>query len=195
MTALQIIESLLPLIEGSKVSKEPGHETLLTYLNFAKAKLARDTGIWLGGETIILTGENIYTLSTIPLQIVEVYDDSLQIRPKNKFSHLGYTQLAPNKIFVNTPSIGQKLHLNWKEEPADYAFTDEVYIPKDLIEAMQHYVAYKVFNVYKSESEEIKTKIHLSQYNDLVSAYIAQTDTPEIDSIYEIDQIALRGLV
>lgn len=195
MTAQEIVETTVPLIEGSRVSKEKDYTTLLTYLNFAKSKLARDTQMWIGGESIVMTTAKEYTLSTIPLQIIEIYDSNLNVRPRNSIEYLGYTQTAPNKIYVNNPSAGLTLNINWFEEPANYKLTDIVYIPNDLIEAMQHYIAYKVFSVYKSQNEEIKTKTHLEQYKMLVDEYIARTDMPDIESINQIDLIYQKGLV
>lgn len=196
MTASAIIENIIPLIEGSKVAKESTRDTLLAYLNFAKGKLARDTNIWIGGQEITLVeGTNIYTLDKIPLQIVEVYDEALQVRPRNKFDTLGYTQVAPNQIYVNNPSIGTTLNINWFEEPADFLIDDEVYIPSDLIEAMQHYVAYKVFNVYKGQEEELKVRVHLDMYKMIVDEFKERTQENMIDTIYGTDLISQKGLI
>lgn len=195
MTAQVILNNTLPLISGMKVEKDKDFDTLLTHFNFAKNRIARDTLLWIGGETITLTEENIYTLSTLPLQIIEVYDDSLQIRPRNTMNYLGYTQISPNQIHVNTPEVGVVLNINYYEEPEDYTLVDEVLIPKDLIEAMQHYVAYRVYSVYKSEKEDSKKALHLQEYNKLVDEYLSKTDMNDLNSIEETDLIYQKGLI
>lgn len=195
MTAQKIIETTLPYISGMKVTKEEDYDTLLTYLNFAKSRLARDTLLWIGGTSITLTEENTYTLPVIPIQITEVYDESFNVRPRNSFDFLGYTQTGPNEIFINNPSVGTKLNINWYEEPADFELADEVVLSNDLIEALQHYICYKVFTVYKSEAEELKKKLHLDEYKKIIEEYKTNSDISDINSIGNNDIILQKGLI
>lgn len=196
MTAQEILEGTLPLIAGSKISRENNFDTLLTYLNLAKGRLARDTNLWIGGETIELTDNvNEYVLSEIPLQIIEIFDSNLTIRPRNKMDIMGYTQISPNTIYVNSPSTGVSIDINYFKEPVDYILTDTVFISNDLIEALQHYIASKVFSVYKSQDENIEAKIHYDTYKRIVDEYIAKTDMPDIDTFGDVDLISQKGLV
>lgn len=195
MTAQEVLEDTLTMISGTKIEKDKDFNALLRILNTAKTKLARDTKIWIGGETITLTEEKEYTLSEIPIQIIEIYDENLQIRPRSSMAFLGYTQIAPNKIFVNNPETGTNLNINWFEEPNDFLLESEVFLPNDLILALQHYVCHKVYLIYKGDSETVKSNIHLNEYNMIINDYILKNPENDIDSIYQTDMITMKGLV
>ena len=122
MTAQELINSTKPILSGLSVKDDDS--TLLTFLNLAKNQLALETRVWLDGEEITMTTENAYTLTRTPIQILDVYDDNLQVRPRNSASYYGYFQTSPNTIRVHNVTSGLKLYINYYYTPDDFELTD-----------------------------------------------------------------------
>ena len=198
MTAQQIIDSVAFKIRGLKVSDtsiQSNKDTLLAYLNEAKNQLAIDTSIWLGGEIIAMTTDNEYTLAVAPIQIIDVYDDELNIRPRNSNDRLGYYQTSPQKIYVNQPEDGLNLNINYYYAPDDYIITDTVDIHPNLIRATELYMQYLAYEVYKGDSEQVMSNNYFTKYKDAVNTFMTLTDNGNVDSISDVDQIKVKGFV
>ena len=158
MTANQLITNLsntaLVGIKVSDLTIPQNITTLLSLLNMAKNKLAEDTLLWLGGEQITMLEDTYsYTLSTIPIQIIDVYDSNMNIRPRNSIEFFGYFQTSPNKLQFNNIEVGGTININYYETPTDYLINDELVVPPSLLSALQFYVIHKAFEIYKAESD------------------------------------------
>ena len=192
MTAQNIIDSSKPVLTGLKISEDD--TTLLSFLNLAKNQIAQDTLLWIDGEEITMTDSLTYTLDTIPIQILDIYDASMQIRPRNQATDLGYFQTSPNSIRVVTADDGAKLYVNYYYTPDDYAIDDEVVIPNSLINAMQYFIAHKSFEIYKSEKEMFSSTEYYKKYKSSIFEYVATTDN-NIGTVLSNDMITNKGLV
>jgi len=192
MTAQNIIDSSKPVLTGLKISEDD--TTLLSFLNLAKNQIAQDTLLWIDGEEITMTDSYVYTLDTIPIQIIDMYDESMQIRPRNKATNLGYFQVSPNSIRMVSIDEGAKLYVNYYYTPDDYILADEVVIPNSLINAMQYFIAHKSFEIYKSEKEMFSSTEYYKKYKSSILEYIATTDN-NIETVLENDMIINKGLV
>lgn len=198
MTAQQIIDSTLPILAGLKISDTgvpSNNTTLLSFLNMAKNQIALDAQLWIDGMTIPMTTANEYTLSWIPVQIIDVYDDKLQVKVRGGAGDNGYFQTAPDKIFINRPEDGVNLYINAYKTPADYLVTDEVVIPHALISAMQYFIQHKAFDIYKSEKEIMSSKEYYTKYIGAMNQFLNKTDATSIETLVEVDMITMKGLV
>ena len=199
MTALDIItlsSKMLTGLEISDITDATNKATLLSYLNLAKGQLAVDTHMWLGGETIdLIDGTYEYTLSKIPVTIIDVYDDSNTLRLRNSPNSYGYFQTSPNTIHVNSPDLGSTLYMNYYYEPDDYLEGDTVAIPSYLINALTYFVAHKAYEEMKSDSDRITADNYLSKYISIVDNYKETNDTDNTDSVVAIDKITDKGFV
>ena len=198
MTANELITNLsntsLVGIKISDLTVAQNTTTLLALLNMAKNKIAEDTLLWLGGEQItLLTDTYEYTLSDIPIQIIDVYDDGLNLRPRNSSDYYGYFQTSPNKIRFNNVSNGTVVSINYYETPPDYAIDDTIVIPPSLLSAMQFYIAHKAFEIYKSESDMFSSAEYYKKYEKALAGYISKSDSTDVDSIVSADRIWKRG--
>jgi len=194
MTAQQFITNSKQSLTGLKVSGDDN--TLLSYLNLAKNQIALDTLLWLNGETIsLIEGTNEYTLSKIPIQIIDVYDDSLTLRPRNNSGPYGYYQMSPNTIYVNTPSNGVDININYYYTPDDYILTDLIDIPESILNATQYFLLHKGYEMQKDEMGVVSSKEYFARYNAAINRYLGKTDNNNVDSVLSIDLIADKGLV
>lgn len=192
MTAQELINSTKPILSGLSVKDDDS--TLLTFLNLAKNQLALETRVWLDGEEITMTTDNAYTLTRTPIQILDVYDDNLQVRQRNSASYYGYFQTSPNTIRVNNVTSGLKLYLNYYYTPDDFALTDTVVVPDSLLNAIQYFIAHKAFESYKSEKEILTSTEYYKKFQASVLSYLAKVDE-NTDTILDVDMIYLKGLV
>ena len=199
MTAENIIDGTLPLLKQLKIGDDSAESNaiLLSYLNLAKNEIAQDALLWLDGEQVALTtGTNLYTLSTIPIQILDVYDStSNTVYYRNSPEQYGYFQTTPKKIHVNNPATGITLNVNYYYTPDDYIISDEVVIPNGLINAMQYFIAHKAFDIYKDEKEIITSREYYTKYQNSMQKFLSQTDNNNVDTVLNIDRIKTKGLV
>ena len=198
MTAQNIIDATLPVLTGLKVADlgDPAdYSTLLHFLNLGKNQIALDTLYWKNGETILMTTANEYTLTNIPIQIVDVYDSDELCRPRNSSHPCGYYQTAPDTIFVNAPTDGSTLYVNYYMTPDDYIISDTVNIPHGLINALEYFIAHKAFDMYKGDSEIMMSKEYYNKYEIAMAKFKAQTDNNNLDTLLSNDMIAEKGLV
>lgn len=199
MTASQIITHLSQTtLAGLKIADLTVAENttvLLQSLNMAKNKIAEDTLLWLGGETInIVSGTSEYTLSTIPIQIIDIFDNNNYLRPRNSQSQLGYYQTSPNTILFNTITNGEVMKINYYYTPADYIITDEVVIPQSLISALEFYATHKAYESYKTEKSMMASTEYYKKYRSAINDYKAVTDSGHLDSVLNMNnKIFLRG--
>jgi len=192
MTAQDLINLTKPIL--SNISIKSDDDTLLAFLNLAKNQIALDTRLWLDGEEITMTSSSQYTLSLIPIQIIDVYDSNLTIRPRNSQEYYGYYQTSPNTIRVNNPSSGTKLYVNYYYTPEDYTITDIVYIPESLLNAVQYYIAHKAYETFKSQNELVGSREYLNRYQRAINKYLSMTDE-NVDTVLDNDMITSKGLV
>jgi len=200
MTATQLITDLsntsLVGIKISDLTVSQNETTLLSLLNMAKNKIAEDTLLWLGGETLdMVTDTPSYTLDVIPIQIIDVYDGNSYLRPRNSVATLGYFQTSPNTLMFNTVTNGLDIKVNYYYTPPDYALDDEMVIPPTLLSAMQFYIAHKAFEIYKSDVDVFMSAEYYKKYMTAMGDFIKTTDSLDVDSVVSMNnKIWLRGL-
>lgn len=188
MTAQELITNLSNTsLVGQKIADLTVPEnttTLLSLLNMAKNKVAEDTRIWLSGEQITMVADTYeYTLSKIPLQIIDVYDDNLNLRTRNNPDSLGYYQTSPNVLKFNNITAGTVISVNYYDTPIDWLITDELVVPPSLLSALQYYIAHKAFELYKSESDMFSSAEYYKKYQTAIQDFINTTDSSDIDTI------------
>jgi hypothetical protein len=193
MTAQSLIDATKPLLSQTSVSTDD--DTLLIFLNMAKNQIAQDTLSWLGGEEITMTTESVYELDNMPIQILDVYDESLNTLDRNSYSQNGYFQISPMEIKVNNPSDGNKLYINYYYTPNDYILTDDVVVPATLQNAIQYFIAHKSFETYRSEKEIFSSTEYYKKYKASVIEYLNTTDSLNADSLVKKDMIQDKCLV
>ena len=200
MTANQLITNLshtaLVGIKVSDLTIPQNITTLLGLLNMAKNKLAEDTLLWLGGEQITMLEDTYsYTLSTIPIQIIDVYDSNMNIRPRNSIEFFGYFQTSPNKLQFNNIEVGGTININYYETPTDYLIDDELVVPPSLLSALQFYVTHKAFEIYKAESDMFTSVEYYKKYKSALQDYLDKSDSTDVDSIVSLsNKIWKRGI-
>lgn len=192
MTAQQIIDLTKPILSNMSIKSDDA--TLLGFLNLAKNEIALDTRLWLDGEEITMTTANEYTLTAVPIQILDVYDGNLMVRPKNSTDFYGYYKTGPDTIRINNPVSGLKLYVNYYYTPDDYILTDTVVVPNSLVKAMQHFIAHMAHDTFKSQNEMIGSNNHYSKYEKAIAKYLSKVDE-NTDSILDDDMIEKKGLV
>jgi hypothetical protein len=199
MTAQAIIESArTSYLKGTKLkdSTEENDAILLEYLNFAKNQLAQDALLWLGGEEIVMVEDSYeYTLSTIPIQILDVYNEANVLIYRNSPELMGYFQTSPNTIKINNIEDGKKIFINYYYTPSDYAINDEVNIPPALLNAIKYFIAHQTYDMYKSEKEIITSTNYYNRYVKSIEMFKNKTDIGSGNSIYIVDMIKDKGLV
>jgi hypothetical protein len=198
MLAQTMVDNVARQLAGLKIgdtSVQANEDTLLGFLNMAKNKIAIDTLTWLSGETIAMTTANEYTLVTTPIQIIDVYDENLNIRQRNSAESKGYYQLSPSVIYINNPESGIDLKVNYYYTPPDYIITDTLDIPPSLLEAVQMYMTHKAYDIYKGVEQQQLAVQYLERYMREKDAYLSNTDNGNLDTIIDIDLIYQRGLV
>lgn len=170
--------------------------TLLQLLNMAKDKVAEETLLWLGGEKVtMVTGTSEYTLSSMPIQIVDVFDSNMNLRPRNSVDSMGYYQVSPNKLTFNTIQNGLEININYYETPPDFLIDDEVIINPTLIPALQFYVAHKAFEIYKTESAIFTSVEFYKKYKSAIGDFKSTTDSVDVDTVISMDnKIWKRGI-
>lgn len=197
MTATEIVTlTNSTILKGLKVSSDA--TTVLSLLNLAKNQIAQDCLLWMGGEQLTMvadTYEYDFASGLVPIQIIDVYDDGLSLRPRNSPSSDGYFQVAPETIRVNTPVADEIWNVNYYYTPDDYIGTDEVKVPASLISAMQYFIAHKAFEMYRSENEFISSREYLDRYNQTIAKFLSQTDNSNTDTILSVDLIRQKNLV
>lgn len=169
---------------------------LLTILNMAKNKIAEDTLLWRGGETITqATGTSSYTLNTMPIQIIDVFDKNNMLRPRNSTDSFGYYQTSPNELTFNSITDGLEIYVNYSYAPQDYIITDTLVVPNTLLSAIQYYMAHKAFESYKSEQEIFSSAEYYKKYMTAVKDYRNATDTMDAGSVINTEsKLWLRGI-
>lgn len=192
MTAQNIIDLTKPMINGLSIKDDTS--TLLLFLNLAKNQLAVDALLWVDGEEIVMTTKNEYTLSKVPIQILDVYDSNLTVRPKGSPNYYGYYKTGPKTIRVNNPSANDILYVNYYTSPNDYVLTDEVVIPDGLINAMSYFIAHKAFESQRAEKEIVSADNHFKKYNAALNRFLSKTDDSN-DAVNSVDRIKEKGLV
>jgi len=201
MTANELITNLsntsLVGQQISDLSIQENKDTLLELLNMAKNKVAEDTLLWLSGETITqVTGTQEYTLSTIPIQIIDIYDENQVLRKRNVPDYTGYYQTSPNKIRFNSIQNGLDIFINYYETPPDYLINDEIVIPPTLLSALQFYIVGKSFEQYKAEADIFTSAEYFKKYNSAIQSYLSKTDNSNADTIVSGEnKIYKRGIV
>lgn len=200
MTATQLITNLsLTSLVGMKIADltVPANvTTLLSLVNMAKNKLAEDTLLWLGGEEVTLVADTYsYTLSSIPIQVVDVFDDNNNLRPRNSPEFFGYYQTSPNTVVFNNITAGTIVKFNYYTTPADYAINDEIIVPHTLLSAMDDYICSKSFKVYKSDSDVMKAAEYMKDYIRSINDYRAVSDSTDVDTVVSMNnKMFLRGI-
>lgn len=200
MTANQLLTNLSnTTLTGLKIADltiPANVTTLLEVLNMAKNKLAEDTLLWLGGEQITMLADTYaYSLSTIPIQIIDVYDDNLVLRPRNSIDYFGYYQTSPNQLRFNNIVAGDIINVNYYETPADYLITDEVIVPPSLLSALQFYIAHKAFEIYKTDVDMFSSAEYAKKYASAVAGYISKSDSTDVDTVIDnANRIWKRGI-
>jgi len=192
MTAQDLINLTKPIL--SNISIKNDDEILLGFLNLAKNQIALDTRLWLDGEEITMTSSNQYTLSLIPIQIMDIYDSNLKVRHRNSNDYYGYYQVSPNAIRINNPEADVKLYINYYYTPVDYLLTDTVVMPESLLNAVQYYIAHKAYETFKSQQELVGSREYLNRYTKAINKYLSFTDD-STDTVMDNDMIANKGLV
>jgi len=181
---------------GNNITTTGNKDTLLFALNLGIKQIAQDALLWLGGETIqMVDGTYEYVLSTIPIQIVDIYDDAQILRPRNNASYYGYYQTSPNSIRFNNITPNSNVYINYYKSPSDYALTDEVVIDNGLINALTYFIASKVMEYYKSEQDISISKVYYNNYLESMAAFKSNTDTNNVDTIQDTNMIYKKGLV
>jgi hypothetical protein len=200
MTAATLITNLQDTtLVGLKIGdKAVGDNTtlLLSLLNMAKDKVAEDTLLWLSGETFnMVTGTSSYTLTNMPIQIIDVFDENNTLRPRNSAEFYGYYQTSPNQIAFNNVSDGLTIKVNYYYSPPDFLIGDTLSIPSTLLSAMQYYMAHKAYAAYKGELELMASSEYYNKYINAIKDYRATTDTLDSDSVLSgNDKVWLRGI-
>ena len=199
MTAQTLIENLEnTTLTGIKIGDGSvgNRATLLQLLNFAKNKIAEDTLLWIGGEEVtMVTDVSSYTLSVVPIQIVDVFDGNNIIRPRNSSDDYGYYQTSPNEITFNKVSNNLKIKINYYTSTSDYILIDEINVPSTLLVAIQYYIAHKAFEIYKSDSDVIYSKEYYNKYVGAIQDYKANSDSVDVDTVVSgVNKIWLRGI-
>jgi len=199
MTVTELITNLRNTsLVGQKISdvSEVNTTTLTTLVNMAIDKVAEDTLLWLGGETVsLVTDTYSYTLDTIPIQIIDVYDDNRILRPRNVPDTMGYYQTSPNVIKFNSITNGLDVYVNYYETPDDIATTTEIVVPATLLSAIQFYVAHKAFEIYKADSDIFSSKEYYAKYVNAINDYMKNSDSSDVDSIISSEnKIYKRGI-
>lgn len=200
MTAQNLINSLRATsLVGIKIAdvSEQNTATLLSLLNMAKAKIAEDTLLWLGGEQHTLVNEQyVYTLDSIPIQIIDVYDSNNILRPRNSVDYFGYYQTSPNTIKINNIDAGTVININYYETPLDYTIDAELVIPPTLLSAMQSYIAHKAFEIYKADNDMFSSVEYYKKYVAAVNDFMSKSDSSDVDTIIgNNNRIWKRGLI
>jgi len=201
MTAEDIITNvattaLIGTQVGDNITTQSNKNILLFALNLGIKQIAQDTLLWLDGETITMVdGQYEYTLSTIPVQIIDVYDDSYISRPRNSATYYGYYQTAPNKIRFNNITPNSNVLLNYYIYPNDYMLSDEVVIDSSLINSLTYFIASKAMEYYKSEQDVSISKVFYNSYLESIAAFKANTDTNNVDTVQNTNMIYKKGLV
>jgi len=201
MTAEDIITNvattaLIGTQVGDNITTQSNKNILLFALNLGIKQIAQDTLLWLDGETITMVdGQYEYTLSTIPVQIIDVYDDSYISRPRNSATYYGYYQTAPNKIRFNNITPNSNVLLNYYIYPNDYILSDEVVIDSSLINSLTYFIASKAMEYYKSEQDVSISKVFYNSYLESIAAFKANTDTNNVDTVQNTNMIYKKGLV
>lgn len=169
---------------------------LLSYLNEAKDEIAKDTKLWLGGETVTMVTDTYeYTLATLPVAIIDVFDANNTLRQRNDQGFFGYYQTAPDKIQFNNITNGLVVKVNYHYTPTDYIGANEVVMPRTLINAIKKYVSHKAYEVLKDDSSIAKSLQYKNDYNMLVKSFIDISDVSGADSVVNLDnKIWLRGI-
>jgi hypothetical protein len=169
---------------------------LLSYLNEAKDEIAKDTKLWLGGETVTMVTDTYeYTLATLPVAIIDVFDANNTLRQRNDQGFFGYYQTAPDKIQFNNITNGLVVKVNYHYTPVDYIGANEVVIPRTLINAIKKYVSHKAYEVLKDDSSIAKSAQYKNDYNMLIKSFIDISDVSGADSVVNLDnKIWLRGI-
>lgn len=194
MTAQNFIDKIRPLLAGTNVQDDDN--ILLVFLNMAKDSIASDTYCFVDSEVITLTTETKYTLTNIPLQIIDIYDTSLDVLTRGKLDTKGYFQTLPNKIELTyTPTVGDELFVNYYITPSDYALTDDININPMLNNAMKFYILDQVISIGKSEREIQNSSKYTNLYDKEITKYLAKTNTYSVESLVDVDLIAQKGLV
>ena len=200
MTANELITTLSKTsLVGQKISDltvPDNVTTLLTLLNMAKDKVAEDTLLWLGGETIsMVTDTYEYTLTNMPIQIVDVYDENLNLRPRNSIDYMGYYQVSPNVLKFNNISNGTDVNVNYYETPPDYLIGDTLVIPPTLLSAIQFYIVHKAFEVYKAEADIFTSTEYYKKYVNAINDFKNTTDSVDVDTVVSMNnKIYKRGI-
>lgn len=200
MTATQLITNLsLTSLVGMKISDltVPANvTTLLSLVNMAKNKLAEDTLLWVGGEIVpLVTDTYTYTLSAIPIQIVDAFDSNNNLRPRNSPEFFGYYQTSPNTVVFNNITNGTDVKFNYYTTPTDYIISDELIVPHTLLSAIESYVASKAFKIYKADNDIVKSGEHMKEYVGSINDYRAVSDSTDVDTVVSMNnRIWLRGL-
>ena len=200
MTAETIITNVAgSALTGTKIGDMTVAENktkLLASLNLGIKQIAQDTLLWLGGETITMVADTYeYTLATIPVQMIDMYDDALIVRPRNSPDFYGYYQTAPNTIKINNISAGSNLYVNYYTFPDDYILADEVVINPSLINSLSYFIASKAMEYFKSEQDVTLSKGFYVDYLSSIQAFKANTDSNNVDSVVDTDMIYNKTLV
>ena len=200
MTANQLITNLasttLVGIKLGDTSVPANVTTLLQLLNMAKDKIAEDTLLWLGGESLnMVTDTYEYTLSTIPIQVTDVFDENDNVRPRNNQDALGYFQTSPNKLQFNSITNGMVVKVNYYYYPPDYLIDDTLVLPNTLLSAMQYYIAHKAFEIYKSENDVFYSAEYMKKYIGAIKDYTSNSDSLDVDTAMNgSSKLWLRGI-
>jgi len=198
MTAQNMVDNVARQLVNLKIGDtavQANEDSLLRFLNIAKNKIAIDTLTWLSGETVSMTTENEYTLASVPIQIIDMYDEAQNIRPRNSADRLGYYQLSPKVIYVNNPEEDVDLKLNYYYTPTDYVITDTLDIPPSLELATEYFIKHMAYDIYKTEKEQILKDKALEDYEKEKNIYLSKTDNGNVDTIVDVNPIKQKGLV
>ena len=200
MTAEQLITNLsntsLRNMKISDLTIQDNKDTLLELLNLAKDKIAEDTLLWLGGEQVTMVTDTYeYTLTATPIQIIDVYDDEMYLRPRNSIDYLGYYQTSPNKIKFNNIENGKVVNINYYETPPDLLWTEEIVVPATLLSAIRYYITHLAFDIYKEDSDIAKADSFYNRYVEAVNNYRSTSDSSDVDTVISLDnKIWKRGI-
>ncbi len=199
MTAQTLIDNLRnTTLVGIELATDNAANTatLLELLNLAKDKIAEDTLLWLNGETITMVTDTYeYTLTNMPIQVIDVFDANNMIRPRNTNDTMGYYQVSPNTLKFNSITNGLDVKVNFYDYPTDYIITDELVVPNTLLSAMKYYIAHQAFEIYKSENETFYSAEYMKKYAGAIQDYKANSDSVDVDSIEsKSNKIWLRGI-
>lgn len=192
MTAQQLIDLTKPVL--SNISVKNDDNVLLGFLNLAKNQIALDTRLWLDGEEITMTSSSTYTLDTLPIQIIDVYDSNLTVRPRNSSTYYGYYQTSPQTIKVNNPSADTILYVNYYYTPDDYELSDTIVVPHSLHNAIQYFMIHKAYETLTGQNELAGSSVYKKRYQDAINMYLSKVDE-NTDTLLDNDMITAKGLV